>query len=100
MALIKELSALEPFGAANAHPVFCLRRIKIVDHQRVGARGDHLKLRLAREPWARAKSGDVDESLAEFARRLANVRRVDQLCRVVIDDGGSAVGAAARMAIP
>lgn len=35
-----------------------------------------------------------NQLLAEFARRLANVRRVDQLCRVVIDDGGSAVGAA------
>ena len=49
LGLLDELSALEPFGAGNPHPVFCLIDAKVVSVNTVGAAKNHLKLRVAKE---------------------------------------------------
>ena len=46
--LIDELSRLEPFGMGNPHPVFTLRDMKIRELSRMGAGGDHLKLKISK----------------------------------------------------
>lgn len=57
--------------------------------------GDMVEQSLVRTLGADQLRSDSERNqlLADFARRLANVRSVDQLCAAVIDDGGSAVGA-------
>jgi serine phosphatase RsbU (regulator of sigma subunit)/CHASE1-domain containing sensor protein/anti-sigma regulatory factor (Ser/Thr protein kinase) len=57
--------------------------------------GDMIEQSLVRTLGADQLRSDSERNqlLADFARRLANVRSVDQLCAAVIDDGGSAVGA-------
>lgn len=47
LALVKELAMLEPFGTGNPYPLFELRDVRIREQSRVGASGDHLKLKLS-----------------------------------------------------
>ncbi len=46
--LASELARLEPTGHANGSPVFVSRGLAVQEFRRVGATGDHLKLRLMR----------------------------------------------------
>ncbi len=41
------LSRLEPFGIGNPRPVFLTRRARVLDAQRVGADGQHVRLKVA-----------------------------------------------------
>lgn len=41
------LSRLEPFGIGNPRPVFLTRRARVLDDQRVGADGQHVRLKVA-----------------------------------------------------
>lgn len=43
--LLKELERLKPFGAKNPSPTLVCRRLSILEGRRVGARGEHLKLK-------------------------------------------------------
>ncbi|MAU09276.1 MAG: single-stranded-DNA-specific exonuclease RecJ [Anaerolineaceae bacterium] len=47
MALIEELSVLEPTGNGNEQPIFLTRNVRVVESRTVGADGQHLKLRVA-----------------------------------------------------
>ncbi|MBS3886623.1 MAG: single-stranded-DNA-specific exonuclease RecJ [Firmicutes bacterium] len=49
LALVEELTGLEPFGQGNPEPLFLLREIAVVTARRVGAQGAHLQLRLQKE---------------------------------------------------
>ncbi len=51
-ALLHELEGLEPCGTGNPYPIFSLRGMKVLDRTLVGARGDHLKLKLAKDGGA------------------------------------------------
>lgn len=44
--LLNELARLEPFGAGNAEPLFMARNLEVVDSRLLGAKSNHLKLRL------------------------------------------------------
>jgi single-stranded-DNA-specific exonuclease len=46
--LIKELNLLEPFGQGNPYPIFCLRRVKVLEVGRVGSDESHLKLKISK----------------------------------------------------
>ena len=41
------LSQLEPFGIGNPRPVFMTRRARVLEYQRVGAGGRHVRLKVA-----------------------------------------------------
>ncbi|MGA2090964.1 MAG: hypothetical protein ABSH12_05840, partial [Endomicrobiales bacterium] len=45
--LVKDLARLEPFGTGNPHPQFAVSEIRIREKNRLGASGDHLKLKIA-----------------------------------------------------
>ena len=47
LAEVEELSRLEPYGAGNPRPVFCLLGAYVDSAQSVG-QGKHLKLRLSK----------------------------------------------------
>lgn len=49
MDLLAELDQLEPTGHKNPPATFVTRNLKVLRHRRVGADGNHLKLRLARD---------------------------------------------------
>ncbi|MBT9168876.1 MAG: Single-stranded-DNA-specific exonuclease RecJ [Syntrophomonadaceae bacterium] len=49
LALVKELTRLEPFGQGNPEPLFMLRRLAVLTARKVGAQGAHLQLRLKKE---------------------------------------------------
>ena len=42
--LIDDLKTLEPFGAGNEEPIFCIKNAKIVSIHRMGADGKHLRM--------------------------------------------------------
>lgn len=44
--LLKELNRLEPFGQGNPEPVFCSSGLEVIDAQRVGSDGSHLKMKV------------------------------------------------------
>lgn len=46
LPLVQELASLEPFGQANPEPLFLLRNMAVRSARRVGARKDHLQMRL------------------------------------------------------
>lgn len=46
-ALVQEIALLAPFGYHNPYPILVLRSKKITDCKRVGAQGNHLKLRIS-----------------------------------------------------
>lgn len=56
--LIEEMSVLEPFGAGNEEPIFCLKDAFIVDQRRMGADGAHLRLDL------KGKDGKIVKAIA------------------------------------
>lgn len=58
LALLEELKTLEPFGAGNEEPVFCLRDAEIVGIRRMGQDGTHLRLDL------RGKDGQIIKTIA------------------------------------
>ena len=72
---LNEVSGLEPFGAGNPYPVFCLTDAKLAGISTVGADKSHLKLKVARE-----KSSAVDAvgwNMAEIAPYLSSCGLVD-----------------------
>ncbi len=44
--LWEQLVRLQPYGAGNPSPTFLCRRLSIIEGRRVGARGEHMKLRV------------------------------------------------------
>ena len=75
LGLFDELSALEPFGAGNPHPVFCLSDAKVASVNTVGAAKNHLKIRVAKE-----KSSGIDAvgwNLGHLAEKLNGFSFVD-----------------------
>lgn len=50
MDLAQKIRLLEPIGTENPEPIFTTRRLRVVDAQRVGSDGKHLKMRLADGP--------------------------------------------------
>jgi single-stranded-DNA-specific exonuclease len=46
--LIKELNLLEPYGQGNPYPIFCLRKVRVLEVSRVGADEGHLKLKISK----------------------------------------------------
>ncbi|PJF41491.1 MAG: single-stranded-DNA-specific exonuclease RecJ [Phototrophicales bacterium] len=50
MDLAKKIQLLEPIGTDNPEPIFCTRHLRVVEAQRVGSEGKHLKMRLADGP--------------------------------------------------
>lgn len=46
MALVEELSVLEPTGNGNEQPIFLTRNVRVVESRTVGSDGQHLKLRV------------------------------------------------------
>ncbi|UCG82745.1 MAG: single-stranded-DNA-specific exonuclease RecJ [Dehalococcoidia bacterium] len=45
-AMYKSISKLAPFGQGNQIPTFLSRKVRVLESRRVGATGDHLKLKL------------------------------------------------------
>jgi len=48
-AMVVDLERLIPFGMGNPEPVIGVRSVRVVSAQRVGATGDHLKLKVEQE---------------------------------------------------
>lgn len=72
LPLLQELAEMEPYGMGNPHPVFSLKKMKVKEHGRVGASGDHLKLRVARNGSASLSAigwglGFMEEDIARYA---------------------------------
>ena len=75
LGLLDELSALEPFGAGNPHPVFCLSDAKLASVNTVGTGKNHLKIRVAKQ-----KSSEIDAvgwNLGHLAEKLSGLSFVD-----------------------
>lgn len=58
---LSDLKLLEPFGAGNEEPVFCLKNATIVEVKRMGDKNQHLRLDL------RDKNGKTIKCVAFFA---------------------------------
>lgn len=58
---LSDLKLLEPFGAGNEEPVFCLKNATIVETKRMGDKNQHLRLDL------RDKNGKTIKCVAFFA---------------------------------
>lgn len=72
MKLMEKIKKLEPFGMGNLEPVFKLRNVFVLDSQKMGEEGKHLKLTVrdgegrrmklvafyAKEKWLNIKGGD------------------------------------------
>ncbi len=59
--LLEELKQLEPYGAGNEEPIFCLKNTEILNITRMGSERNHLRLDL------RDKAGKSLKCLAFFA---------------------------------
>lgn len=59
--LISDLKTLEPYGAGNEEPIFCLKNATILETKRMGDKGQHLRLDL------RDKNGKIIKCIAFFA---------------------------------
>ena len=58
---LADLKLLEPFGAGNEEPLFCLKNAYILEARRMGDKGQHLRLDL------RGKDGKILKCVAFFA---------------------------------
>lgn len=58
---LDDLKLLEPFGAGNEEPIFCLKNVEILDVKRMGDKGQHLRLDI------RDKNGKTLKCVAFFA---------------------------------
>ena len=58
---LNDLKLLEPFGAGNEEPVFCLKNATIIETKRMGDKNQHLRLDL------RDKNGKTIKCVAFFA---------------------------------
>ncbi len=58
---LDDLKLLEPFGAGNEEPIFCLKNVEILDIKRMGDKGQHLRLDI------RDKNGKTLKCVAFFA---------------------------------
>ena len=58
LELMEDLGTLEPFGAGNVEPIFCLRNAQIIDGKRMGKDGTHLRLDL------KGKDGKIIKAVA------------------------------------
>lgn len=59
--LLEDLKTLEPFGAGNEEPVFCLTDVTILETKRMGDKNQHLRIDL------RGKDGKIIKCVAFFA---------------------------------
>lgn len=59
--LITNLKTLEPYGAGNEEPIFCLRDATILEIKRMGDKGQHLRLDL------KDRTGKIIKCVAFFA---------------------------------
>ena len=62
LELLEDLDKLEPFGAGNEEPIFCLKNAEIIESKRMGSDGQHLRLDL------RGKDGQIIKAVAFFAK--------------------------------
>lgn len=78
------VKTLEPFGQGNPRPIFLIRNIKIADLRKVGADGNHLKLKLGHRYtgaiYFRAgdnnfRIGDTIDIIAELQENIWNGTR-------------------------
>ena len=58
---LEELKQLEPFGAGNEEPVFCLEHSQILEIKRMGDKGQHLRIDL------KSQDGKILKCVAFFA---------------------------------
>jgi single-stranded-DNA-specific exonuclease len=74
------IQSLSPFGSGNPEPVFLTRNARVVQSRKVGARGQHLKMRVSH-------SGSVWDAIAfRQGDRLEDTRQgVDLLYTVGLD---------------
>ena len=61
LKLIEDLESLEPFGAGNEEPIFCLKHAEIAEFKKMGADENHLRIDL------KGKDGQIIKSVAFFA---------------------------------
>ncbi len=73
MDLLAELDQLEPTGQENAPATFMTRNLKVLHHRRVGADGNHLKLKLASNGSSAIDA--IGFGLGEWSKTLP--RRID-----------------------
>lgn len=70
--LLNELSNMEPYGMGNPYPIFCLRKVKIKEHSKVGNNGDHLRLKIEKNHSGSSIAavgwglGSIDDDLDEY----------------------------------
>lgn len=59
--LIEDMRSLEPYGAGNEEPIFCLTDTEIIEKKRMGDKGQHLRLDL------KGKDGKIIKCVSFFA---------------------------------
>lgn len=62
LGLMEEMRGLEPFGNGNEEPIFCVANVLLLDIQKMGEEGNHLRL------MVRDNQGKVMKMVAFFAR--------------------------------
>lgn len=82
------IKALEPFGQGNPRPTFLVRNAKIADVRKVGADGNHLKMKLGprhtgaiyfRSPENSFKTGEPIDIICELQENIWNGTRKIEL---------------------
>lgn len=71
--LVGELHELEPFGAGNPHPVFCLAKMRVLECAKLG--DNHLKMRLAKNGSQQLTA--VGWGMSRFVEELEGFPLVD-----------------------
>ena len=89
---LEELKGLEPFGAGNEEPIFCLKDVQIHDIRRMGTENQHLRIDVkgkddkiikllaffAPEEWLDLSYGDEIEPVVQLIENEFNgVRSVE-----------------------
>ncbi len=61
LELLEDLKSLEPFGAGNEEPIFCIENPEILETKRMGDKGQHLRIDL------KGKDNKILKCVAFFA---------------------------------
>lgn len=61
LELLEDLKSLEPFGAGNEEPIFCIKNPQILEIKRMGDKGQHLRIDL------KGKDNKILKCVAFFA---------------------------------
>lgn len=87
--LLDDLKSLEPFGAGNEEPIFCLKNIEILESRKMGSEQNHLRLDVrgkdrkilklvaffAPENWLRIEPGEICDILVKVTENEWNGTR-------------------------